>query len=75
MKNYFCIFDEKGEPFILTLSENRIEQETKNARYLTEEEVPIIQARMEELVRKLREEELKEEMTPEEFLQLIEENF
>lgn len=50
MKHYFCRFNENGAPIVLVFCENRIEAETENARYLTEDELPLIQNRISEMI-------------------------
>lgn len=75
MKYYFCIFDENENPIVLNFSDSKNKKETENARYLTEEEVPLIQARLNEIIEEQIQREMQENISPEEFLQLIEENF
>ena len=48
--NYFCRFDENGDPMVLSFHQDRIEIETENARYISEEELPRIQQRMDEMI-------------------------
>lgn len=50
MKYYFCRFDEKGDPIVLSFHEEKNEAETENARYITEAELPAIQQRMDEII-------------------------
>ena len=75
MKYYFCIFDENENPIVLNFSESKNKEETENARYLTEEEIPLIQARLNEIIEEQIQREMQENISPEEFLQLIEEAF
>lgn len=73
MKHYFCRFDENGDPIVLFFCNYRLEEETENARYLTEDELPVIQARMAEMIEEQK--KASEDISPDEFLQLIEEAF
>lgn len=75
MKYYFCIFDENKDPIVLNFSDSKDKEETENARYLTEEEIPFVQARLNEIIEEQIQREMQENISPEEFLQLIEENF
>lgn len=75
MKYYFCIFDENENPIVLNFSDSKNKEETENARYLTEEEIPLIQARLNEIIEEQIQREMQENISPEEFLQLIEEAF
>ena len=50
MKYCFCRFNKEGDPIVLSFTNVKNEEETENARYLTEEEVPLIQARLNEII-------------------------